>query len=302
MRFHVTPVSAPILVLGLLAGTATATAADMRVAVAPLESMSSGSAASSTAGSKVEAMLESALGMVPGATVVPGHEVRRALEADSKLLVCDGESTCLARLGKAVGATHVVHGEIGGLGDVEVLYLTVIEVGQGRELRSTTAVIGSTEADKSARAAAFQLLAPERYTGTLRLAIDIEGASIYIDGQRLGTSPRPPLALPVGTHAVRITHPEFHDFVRFVDIVFAEELELQVPLQEFPIVASNLAHTPRTPRSNVVYRGVEPLPWYRSWYAVAGVSTAVFLTSALIAGLVAGGIDADSERVVLPVD
>ena len=33
--------------------------------------------------------------------------------------------------------------------------------------------------------------------------------------------------MPVGTQAVRVTHPEYHDFVKFVDVDYGKTTEVQ---------------------------------------------------------------------------
>ena len=188
------------------------------VALAPLETLGN----QSKVARNLQARIARALAGVAGFEVVDGRKVRRALSRKPTLRACDGKARCLAELGRTVAARYVVYGEVGGLGQVQIVYLKVIDVNGRKELRSTTVDLGADDRDRQARAAAVRLLAPERYRGTLALAVDVEGASIYVDGKRIARSPSDPIALPVGTHALRVTHPEFRDFVRFVDVAFDE--------------------------------------------------------------------------------
>ena len=216
----------------------------------------------------------------PGFQLVAGNRVARAIDKKPTLRTCDGDPSCLAELGRDVGARYVVYGEVGGLGDVEIVYLKVIDVAGARELRSTTVELGGAKSRNRARAAAVLLLAPERYLGRLAVSVDIAGASIYVDGTRVARSPSKALSLSVGTHALRVTHPEFRDFVRFVDIAFDAETAVPVELQKFPIVTSDITRDGQIAGpSNIIYRGVEPTPWYRRWYTVAGFGTVVLVTS-----------------------
>jgi TolB-like protein len=270
--------------------------ASASVALVPLETLGSESKVSQ----KTQELVAKALASVPGHAVVPGKDVRRLLTKNSVLRACDGKAECLARLGKELGARYVVFGEVGGLGSAEVVYLKLVEVGTGSEVRSTTLELDDKGNERAASAAAFRLLAPDQYMGTLATRVDADGASIYVDGQRVATSPSKPLSLSVGTHAVRITHPEFRDFVRFVDIEFQQTAEVEASLQQFPIVASDLAADPDAARAggSVIYQGTAATPWYRTWYTAAGVGAVAFIASAVLVGVIASGIDVDGERIV----
>ena len=99
---------------------------------------------------------------------------------------------------------------------VHEVYLKLVEVGARREVRSTTLELEAARREEEVRAGVTRLLAPERYVGTLALDVSVPGAVIYLDGQRLGAAPLAPHRIAVGEHAVRVTHPEYRDFVRFV--------------------------------------------------------------------------------------
>lgn len=262
------------------------------VALAPLETLGSQSKVSRA----TQTAIGRALAQVPGFELVDAKQVQRALSKKPTLRACDGNAQCLTELGRDTGARYVVYGEIGGLADVAIVYLKVIDVANGKELRSTTMELESKKKPAGARAAAFRLLAPKRYVGRLAAVVDIKGASIYVDGALLAKSPARPLPLPVGTHALRVTHPEFRDFVHFVDIEFDADNRVQIDLQKYPIITSDMARTPKSGdplAGNIVYQGVESTPWYRRWYTVATFSAVVLVTSAIVAGAIADGLDVD---------
>ena len=55
----------------------------------------------------------------------------------------------------------------------------------------------------------------------------------------VGKSPLAPQTLSVGTHALRVTHPEYRDFVRFVDVEFDTPAAVKVDHQTTtPAIAS----------------------------------------------------------------
>lgn len=269
------------------------------VALVPLTALAGKSSAASLRAA--EAAVSAGIGEVEGATLISPAEVRKRARTAGKtrLLGCAGEDRCLRQLGKLANAHYVLHGEIGGLGDAEVIYLRAIDVRHDQPARSTTLALSKKTSAEEAAAAATRLIAPDRYAGALALAIDVDGAAIYIDGQRLGISPlAAPLTLEVGNHALRVTHPEYRDYVRFVEIRFRNRRKLEVGLQQFPVVASSgvggsigsvtLKGKPRQPE----------VPWYREWYTIAGAGAAVLITSAIVVGVLADGIDSDRERTV----
>jgi hypothetical protein len=270
------------------------------VLVAPLTSL--GEQDTSATAKKLQIDLEKAVGEVPGTTVIGAKAALAAVKKAKRpeLKVCEGDLGCLTELGKLLGAELVIAGEAGGLGDVQVVYLELVDVGKGKGLRSTTLEVGSDNASGGALGAAYRLLAPDRFAGTLTLDIDTPGATIYVDGKRVGKSPAKPIAQYVGTHALRVTHPEYRDFVRFVDVGFDADTRVEVALQQFPIVSTELSGTgDRKPVGNVRYLD-KPTPWYRKWWAIAAFSGVVVIGAAATAGVIADGVDADTVRPVNP--
>src|SRR5207237_413078 len=148
-------------------------------------------------------------------------------------------------------------------------YLMAVEVATGKELGSTTAVLSGDKAAKQreARAAAYRLISPDSYVGKLALSVDVNGARIYLDGKLLGDSPRAPVAASVGTHALRVTHEQYRDFVRFIDVKFDATTKLDVNLKQFPIVSDKMIEKDHDPL--VASGPVRPRPWYRKGWAVA---------------------------------
>lgn len=286
----------------------TASGKNVRLLLAPPSTL--GSEVKSRATRAIQRHLEAGIRGVGGFTLVPQRELDLALRRSRKaqLRNCDGDVGCLTALGELLKAKLVVHAEVGGLGDVQVVYLKLIDAERRRELRSTTLELGrKIDPTPRARAAAMRLLAPKRFVGRLVMNVDVKGATIYVDGERVATSPTRPIPLAVGTHALRVTHPEFRDYVRFVSVEFDKDISVKADLQQFPIVSSGMSPTGKNgaladPRANgnVIYRGVEPTPWYRRWYTIAGAAAVLLFTSAVTAGIIADGIDADREKTVTP--
>jgi hypothetical protein len=248
----------------------------------------------------VQTLVNAGVAGVPGVSLVPDKEMRAALRKAKRkdLESCDGADACLAELGKLVGAQVVVAGDVGELSGGLVAYLMAVDVGTGRELGSTTAVLDGDAATKQAeaRAAAFRLLSPAAYVGKVALAVDVPGAVIYLDGKQLGKSPASPVAASVGTHALRVTHEKYRDYVRFIDVKFDATTKLDVNLKEFPVVTDKMTEKNRPPYE--ASGSVAPRPWYREGWAVATFGGVILVATAVTVALVSGGIDADREVTV----
>ncbi len=273
-----------VTALLLLALSATHALADRVVAISPLSTM--GAEDKSAPTRKLLVQIEQAITAMPGTKLVPSAQVSAAIDKAKKpqLRQCEGESACVTELGKLVGAQLVITGEVGGLGDSKVVYLKTTDVTAGRELRSTTLAMGIGEED-SPTGAAVRLLDPDRYRGTVKFGFDVQGATVQVNGTKVQLSAAKELALPVGTHAVTVTHPQYHNFVKFVDVDYGKTTAIDVTMKQYPIIEHDIQGKP-IGRDTLEY--IEP-PWYRRplYYGIAiGVL-------AISAGIIAGAIAHD---------
>ncbi|HEY0481332.1 MAG TPA: PEGA domain-containing protein [Kofleriaceae bacterium] len=281
--------------LAIVAALTAVAHAERVVAIAPLSTL--GAEDTSPATRKLIGQIEAAVAGLPGTRVVRAQQVSDAIKKAKRpqLRACEGDTACLAELAGLVGAQIVISGEVGGLGDSKVVYLAATE--NGKELRSTTLAFGAAGPAGAAspagaaapagaddgggpRGAAVRLLDPDGYRGTLRFAIDVTGATVYVNGSKVPLSPRGELTLPVGTQAVRVTHPEYHDFVRFIDVDFGKTTDVPVGMQQYPIVRHDLAGKPIN-RDQIEY--VDP-PLWRRWYVVGPAAVGL----AILAGVIVG--------------
>jgi len=245
--------------------------ADRVVALAPFSTL--GAEDRSTATKKLLGQIEQAIGALPQTKVVSATQVSDAITKAKKpqLKACEGDEACLAELGKLVGADVVVTGEVGGLGDSRVVYLGATDVGAAKELRSTTLAVGTKDSPASA---AIRLLDPERYKGTVHFTIDAPGATVYVNGAKVALQ-NGEIQLPVGTQAIRVTHPQYRDFVRFVDVTYGNKTEVPVTMQNYGTIEHDIKGKP-TNLDKVEY--YEP-PMWRRWY-VAGPAIVVLAVAA----------------------
>ena len=240
--------------------------AERVVAVAPLSTL--GAEDKSAATKKLTEDIEQALAALPDTKVIAVVKVGEAIDKAKKpqLKACEGDAACLTELGKLVGAQIVVSGEVGGLGNSQVVYLGATDVTTGKELRSTTLPLGKTGDNSGGTAgAAIRLLDPDRYRGTLHLAIDAAGATVFVNGSKVALSPNGELALPVGTQAIRVTHPQYHDFIRFIDVGYGKTTDVAVGMKQDPLVEHDVRAHANNPDT---YEYRDP-PLWRRWYVTA---------------------------------
>jgi len=268
-----------------------------RIVIAPLATL--GAESKSADVRSAQRLVARGLASLASVDLIEGNAMLDAIKRAKRpeLRACDGELTCLVALGQLVGADYAVFGEVGGLGNAQVIYLKLVDVKAAREVRSTVLELdGTRAADVEARAAATRLFAPGRYVGQLVLASNVEGASVYVNGELIARTPARPLSLPVGSHALRVTHPEYRDFVRFVEIGFAGREEVAVQLMPYDAVSGDIRRTGQGDLAAAGAGGYQPTPWYRRWYTVAGGAAVLLLTSALVVGIASDRIDFDRER------
>lgn len=271
-----------IVSIAVAATAATTAHADRVIAIAPLSTL--GAEDTSAGTKKLTGQIEAAVAALPATKVVRAAQVADAIKKGRKpqLHACEGDAGCLAELATLVGAQIVISGEVGGLGESKVVYLAATE--DGKELRSTTLAVGGTRDDGGGPGGAvMRLLDPDGYRGTLRFAIDVTGTTIYVNGSKTSPSPRGELALPVGTQAVRVTHPEYHDFVRFIDVEFGKTTDVAVGMQQYPIVEHDLQGKPIS-RDQIEY--IAPPVW-RRWYVVGPAAVGLAIVTGLIVGYAA---------------
>lgn len=197
-----------------------------------------------------------------------------------------GDQRVIARaeaLAREQSASIVAVAEPQVLGDGAVAYLQVIDAA-GKPRGSTTVVLprGADPAalERVMRGGLVQILTPEKFVGRLELHVDVKGAQVEIDGHKADATS----TLPVGTHAVRVTHPAYHDYLRFVELGFDQARVENVALAAFPLTEGEMDD--RRKRTGGVTR---KLPWYRSWWAL-GLSGAVLCgaTIGIVYGVRAG--------------
>jgi len=253
------------LVLLALLSLAGGARAATRVAVVPLRDAPDAA--------QLEKALIEALHDTPSLQLLNATQSGRLQGAKNLPLEARADAQPLARaqaLGKETGAQRVLTVEAARIGDGRVLYLQAIEIPSGRLLGSTTAPLsgGSGEVavtDKPVlRGAAVRVLDSARYLGRLTIKVDVPNAEVQVDGKK-PSAPKAGVELSVGTHAVRVTHPAYRDFLRFVDLEFDRAVTLDVELSAYPLAEGEMTEKLRKQAA----APQKKLPWYRTWWALS---------------------------------
>jgi len=220
---------AAALVLLMLPVSAYA-AAPRRVAVLPLGSLG----VDEDVASSLLGFLRAEVGKIPGFTVVDLSKQGRVAGAD-----CKGEEKCLAAAGVKYGADEVVSGTVAGVGEAYSIDLKRVVVRTGKEdARITELISGEREVlIDGVRGAAFKLLLPSQYVGTIQLDLAEAGAEVFVDGRAAGKTPlKAPIPnLPPGKHALKIVKPGFADFDKWIDVRFSRVSVVKVDLKNSSI-------------------------------------------------------------------
>ncbi len=269
----------------VLAWASAAVAAPTRLAILPPRDPALGAAADA----RVEAALVDAAQALPGFVVVNlgagklvgGRKLEPRLEQQPA-------ARALA-LGREVGAQRALAVEVTPLGDSLVVYLQAVEVPSGRSLGSTTLSLDAVArpgADRGPlRAALTRILEPDRYVGQLQIKVDVQGAEVQIDGRPAHAGL---VELPVGTHALRVTHPAYHDFLRFLDVTFGAPISVEVNMAAYPLAEGEMTERRRRSLGALPKRY---LPWYRTWWALSLAGVVLTGATATVIWLVRPGLD-----------
>src|SRR5207245_11613817 len=146
------------------------------------------------------------------------------------------------------GARQLIMGTTSQLGESFMIDLKLIEARTGQELRRVThPVSGAQDAlIEMGREAAVQLLAPQRFAGSLRVnAPGAEGAQLFLDGKPAGTLPlgQPLEGLSPGQHVVRVKD-KAHEISTFVEVRFGRTTDAHIEFGAPPVVAVPAAALP----------------------------------------------------------
>lgn len=191
---------------------------------------------------------------------VLGEDQTRTLygeRLDPTIVKCEGEASCIARIGQKVGAAEVILVGVSELGDV-ILTMQRIDV-PSRSVEARIAdslAAGASPSDAQLNAYLTRLLPPSDFLrfGIIDVVASERGATVSIGGQPRGETPLPPLKLHApARYDVRVEKEGYVPFTTRVDLPPDAELKVTATLQHPG------GHT----------------AWWQHWYVLAGASLIV---------------------------
>jgi hypothetical protein len=211
------------------------------------------------------------------ARLAPEKDVIEALQREPG---CEARISCATAAAAHAGARQLIVGTTSQLGDAFMIDLKLLDAKSGQELRRATLPVSGTQDAliETMHEAAVQLLAPARFTGSLRLEVPgAQGAVLFIDGKTVGTLPlaHPLEGLVPGQHVVRVKD-KSREMSAFVEVRFGRTTEATMKLDAAPVVAVPAAALP-------VAVELQP-PQKRAWVR----PTAIASLGAGVASAVAG--------------
>jgi len=279
------PLTAISLVVALVA--ASSPAAARTLALAPFSPLGIPAADAR----KVQHWFVRSAGRLPVRRWIMPKRLRRQLRQRPD---CTSSAPCLAAVARRVGAWGIVRADVGSIGGAFVVYLSLIKK-NGKRVRSVDGLIDPRAPATAAVPLLYRLLLPARYTGALEIAVNLDNAWIYLDGRRVARGRRAVVdKVPVGTHALRITHDGYRDFVQFVEVGFQRRERIAAKLTPLPVLAKEMRLASGKPLTDA------ELPWYRRWWAVAAFGAVLFASAATAVALIPRAVSHDREMVVRP--
>ncbi len=236
---------------------------------------------------RLESLFRMELQRLAGRPLPSRSRVARVIRSSRRLRRCAGQNRCLAAIGKKLGVDVVVSGSVAALGDSYVVNIKAIDVKTRAQLQriATPPLRGSPdELIYEVRVAAYRLLAPQHLRGGVMVLSDLVGASVSVDGKRVGITPLrlPVRGLDVGKHRLVVAKNDYTSFDEKIDVRFQKITRVVVHLVESNRLPPSAALTnPRPPRT--IYK---KRPAKKRWYHKKLVWIGAGVTAVLLGGYV----------------
>jgi len=202
-----------------------------------------------------------------GLDTLTGDDVKKVLEHQKlkSTLQCTDDTSCLIKVGKALGVRYLLAGSAGKLGDNYVLSLKLIAISRMKVRRTVESYLGTeTELPRALRHTMFKLMGIEPFgAGRLAIKTNVDEGKQVVDGKREFELPlkEPVTDLPTGKHGIVLSSEGFFSNYQEGFVEDMSTTTLYVDLNE------------------------KPRPWYKKWWpwtimgsaVVAGVVTTVVL-------------------------
>ncbi|RME24175.1 MAG: PEGA domain-containing protein [Deltaproteobacteria bacterium] len=235
--------------------------------------------------SRLEQMLRSELGKVPGYKLLEKASTEAHLEAFEKA-GCGTELECICHYARPTGARKLVTGVIGALGRDFTVDLKLVDLDSCREERRINEALTGREdlLIGAIRAALYKLAAPGLYAGALKIEVAAKGARVSLDGRQVGITPLggPIQGLRPGRHRLEIELPGASKFSELVPVRFQQVTVIKVDLVRSTVVG--LEYKKQTERKSTAVREEKLVTRMSPRVAAAGWSSLAVAAAALVSG------------------
>lgn len=202
-----------------------------------------------------------------GLDTLTGDDVKKVLEHQKlkSTLQCTDDTSCLIKVGKALGVRYLLAGSAGKLGNNYVLSLKLIDISTMNVRRTVESYLGTeTELPRALRFTMFSLMGIEPFgDGRLDIKTNVDEGKLLVDGKEEFELPLKQAVtdLPTGKHGIVLSADGFFSNYQEGFVEDMSTTTLYVDLTE------------------------KPRPWYKKWWpwtimgsaVVAGVVTTVVL-------------------------
>lgn len=229
------------VVVGLLLGPALADAQPTEPAPPPARRiavlvLSGGGVAPETAADLTEVLI-AAVAAQPGREVIGKEEFQARLGQDeARSRQCIESPICLANVGTELNVDEIIAGTIGARENGFTVSLIRQEIASGEVRgRFTRAVQGEAAAlPPVLQDAAVDIYREPERPAELRIDSNVEGAEVFVDDSRAGTTPLRLTTVRPGTHRVRVDSVGWRAQTRQVRLRSGGHAELDFTLVEAP--------------------------------------------------------------------
>lgn len=179
-------------------------------------------------------------------------------DLDAAIVKCAGEASCIAAIGKKVGAADVILVAVSELGDV-ILTIQRIDVARTQAVTriADSFAPGASPTEDQVNGYLARLLSPNDFMryGVIDIVANLSGAAVTVGGTNRGLTPIQPLKLPApANYEVKVTKDGYEPFSTRIQLPPDGELRVEARLSK---------------------QGAGTA-WYQKWYVltIAGVLVA----------------------------
>lgn len=136
---------------------------------------------------------------------------------------------------------------------------------------------------------------------SLLVAVNVDEATVAVDGEQVGTSPVGAVEVEPGRHVVDVTRDGFSDARSSIEVGRGEDARLDVRLDPSPGNVALLEQDAALGAEDGVAAGPAD-PWYTRWYVIAGAGAVVaaVIVGVIVAVAASGDDTPDAQGIPIP--